>query len=112
MPSLIDKAGEQGLPVGSALNNTAVLQKDFITATIVNEGLGGGFSFQLLWLPIQASVHYQFYTLVQEEQKAKYSQTCKRRMEKALYGLTDLTAATIHLAQNTATLSGDGNTIY
>src|ERR1700724_3118299 len=43
MPSLLDKAGEQGLLGASIPENLGGLGKDFITSTMVNEGLGGGF---------------------------------------------------------------------
>jgi len=47
MPSLIQKAGEQGLLGVAVPEEYGGLGKDFITATLVNEGLGGGFSFSV-----------------------------------------------------------------
>ena len=41
MPSLIEKAGEQGLLGASIPESLGGLGKDFITSTLVNEGLGG-----------------------------------------------------------------------
>ena len=47
MPSLMDKAGEQGL-LGTAIpEEFGGLGKDFVTSTLVNEGLGGGYSFSV-----------------------------------------------------------------
>ncbi len=47
MPSLIDKAGQMGL-LGTAIPEIlGGLGKDFITSTLVNEGLGGGYSFSV-----------------------------------------------------------------
>src|SRR6202048_1220597 len=47
MPSLMDKAGEQGL-LGTAIpEEYGGLGKDFVTSTLLNEGLGGGFSFSV-----------------------------------------------------------------
>ena len=47
MPSLVVKAGEQGLLGASIPEAFGGLGKDFITSTLVNEGLGGGFSFSV-----------------------------------------------------------------
>ncbi len=47
MPSLLQKAGEQGLLGTSIPESLGGLGKDFITSTLVNEGLGGGFSFSV-----------------------------------------------------------------
>ena len=72
MPSLLDKAGEQGL-MGSAIpEELGGLGKDFITSTLVNEGLGGGFSFS-----VAVAAHTGIGTLPilyfgTEEQKKKY----------------------------------------
>ena len=45
MKSLLQKAGEQGLLAAAFPEEYGGLGKDFITSTLVNEGLGGGFSF-------------------------------------------------------------------
>src|ERR1700704_2993823 len=47
MPSLMVKAGEQGLLGTSVPEDLGGLGKDFITSTLVNEALGGGFSFSV-----------------------------------------------------------------
>jgi alkylation response protein AidB-like acyl-CoA dehydrogenase len=47
MPALMEKAGEQGLLSTSFPEEYGGLGKDFITSTVVNEGLGGGYSFSV-----------------------------------------------------------------
>ena len=48
MPSLMVKAGEQGFTRRSIPENLGGLGKDFVTAPpLVNEGLGGGYSFSV-----------------------------------------------------------------
>ena len=47
MPTLLEKAGAQGLLGTSIPEEYGGLGKDFITSTLVNEGLGGGFSFSV-----------------------------------------------------------------
>jgi alkylation response protein AidB-like acyl-CoA dehydrogenase len=58
MPSLVQKAGEQGLLGASIPEEYGGLGKDFITSTLVNEGLGGGFSFSVA----VACTHRYWYT--------------------------------------------------
>ena len=47
MPSLLDKAGEQGLLGAAFPEEYGGLGKDFITATLINEALGAGHSFSV-----------------------------------------------------------------
>src|SRR5688500_12325110 len=72
MPSLMVKAGEQGLLGASIPEELGGLGKDFVTSTLVSEGLGGGYSFS-----VAMSAHAGIGTLPilyfgTEEQKKKY----------------------------------------
>ena len=69
MPSLMIKAGEQGLLGASIPEEFGGLGKDFITSTLVNEGLGGGFSFSVAGLHTRVSAHCLFYILVQTNKR-------------------------------------------
>jgi len=109
MPSLIDKAGEQGLLGASIPESLGGLGKDFITATLVNEGLGGGFSFS-----VALSAHTGIGTLPilyfgTEAQKAKYIPKLATGEWKGSYGLTEPNSGSDALsAKTTAILSKDG----
>ncbi|KYP16416.1 acyl-CoA dehydrogenase family protein [Flavihumibacter sp. CACIAM 22H1] len=110
MPSLVDKAGEQGLLGSSIPEEFGGLGKDFITATLVNEGLGGGFSFS-----VAVAAHTGIGTLPilyfgTPEQKAKYIPRLASGEWKGAYGLTEPNSGSDALgAKTTAKLSEDGN---
>src|SRR4030095_1754987 len=109
MPSLIDKAGEQGLLGASIPEKLGGLGKDFITSTLVNEGLGGGFSFS-----VALAAHTGIGTLPilyfgTEAQKEKYIPKLATGEWKGSYGLTEPNSGSDALsAKTTATLSKDG----
>jgi alkylation response protein AidB-like acyl-CoA dehydrogenase len=109
MPSLMDKAGEQGLLGASIPEDLGGLGKDFITSTLVNEGLGGGFSFS-----VAVAAHTGIGTLPilyfgTEEQKKKYIPKLASGEWKGSYGLTEPNSGSDALgAKSTAVLSADG----
>jgi len=109
MPSLIQKAGEQGLLGAAVPEEYGGLGKDFITATLVNEGLGGGFSFS-----VGVSAHTGIGTLPilyfgTPEQKQKYIPKLASGEWKGSYGLTEPNSGSDALgAKTTAKLSADG----
>lgn len=109
MPSLMDKAGEQGLLGASIPEEFGGLGKDFITSTIVNEGLGGGHSFS-----VAIAAHTGIGTLPilyfgTTEQKAKYIPKLASGEWKGAYGLTEPNSGSDALsAKTTAKLSADG----
>lgn len=109
MPSLIQKAGEQGLLGAAVPEEYGGLGKDFITATLVNEGLGGGFSFS-----VGVSAHTGIGTLPilyfgTPEQKKKYVTKLASGEWKGSYGLTEPNSGSDALgAKTTASLTSDG----
>jgi alkylation response protein AidB-like acyl-CoA dehydrogenase len=109
MPSLMDKAGEQGLLGTSVPEDLGGLGKDFITGTIVNEGLGGGHSFS-----VAIAAHTGIGTLPilyfgTPEQKTKYVVKLGTGEWKGAYGLTEPNSGSDALsAKTTAKLSDDG----
>ena len=109
MPSLVEKAGEQGL-LGTAVPEAlGGLGKDFITSTLVNEGLGGGFSFS-----VAIAAHTGIGTLPilyfgTAAQKEKYVTRLASGEWKGSYGLTEPGSGSDALgAKTTAKLSTDG----
>lgn len=109
MPALMVKAGEQGLLGSSIPEDLGGLGKDFITSTIINEGLGGGFSFS-----VAIAAHTGIGTLPilyfgTPEQKQKYIPKLASGEWKGAYGLTEPNSGSDALgAKTTATLSADG----
>ena len=109
MPSLLVKAGEQGLLGAAVPEDLGGLGKDFITATLVNENLGGGFSFS-----VAVSAHTGIGTLPilyfgTPEQKKKYIPKLASGEWKGSYGLTEPNSGSDALgAKTTAKLSADG----
>lgn len=109
MPSLMDKAGEQGLLGTSIPEEYGGLGKDFITSTLVNEGLGGGYSFS-----VAIAAHTGIGTLPilyfgTPEQKTKYIPKLASGEWKGAYGLTEPNSGSDALgAKSNARLSADG----
>lgn len=109
MPSLMKKAGEQGLLGASVPEELDGMGKDFVTSTLVSEGLGGGYSFS-----VAMSAHAGIGTLPilyfgTDEQKKKYIPKLATGEYKGSYGLTEPGSGSDALgAKTTATLSADG----
>lgn len=109
MPSLLDKAGKQGLLGTSIPEEYGGLGKDFVTSTLVNEGLGSGFSFS-----VALAAHTGIGTLPilyfgTDAQKQKYIPKLTTGEWKGSYGLTEPNSGSDALsAKTTAKLSDDG----
>ena len=109
MPSLLEKAGELGLLGVSLPEEFGGLGKDFITSTLVSEGLGGGFSFS-----VAVSAHTGIGTLPilyfgTPAQKQKYIPKLASGEWKGSYGLTEPNSGSDALgAKTTATLNKEG----
>ncbi len=109
MPSLMEKAGAQGLLGVSIPESMGGLGKDFITATLVNEALGGGFSFS-----VALAAHTGIGTLPilyfgTKAQQEKYIPKLASGEWKGSYGLTEPNSGSDALsAKTSATLSADG----
>lgn len=109
MPSMMVKAGEQGLLGASVPEELGGLGKDFVTSTLVNEGLGGGYSFS-----VAIAAHTGIGTLPilyfgTEAQKQQYIPKLASGEWKGAYGLTEPNSGSDALgAKTTAVLSADG----
>ena len=109
MQSLMDKAGEQGLLATSFPEMYGGLGKDFITATLVNEGLGAGHSFSVAIAAHTGIGSLPILYFGTEEQKQQYIPKLGSGEFKGAYGLTEPNSGSDALsAKTTATLSADG----
>ncbi len=109
MPSLLEKAGDQGLLSTSFPEQYGGLGKDFITSTLVNEGLGGGYSFSVAVAAHTGIGSLPILYFGTEAQKEKYIPKLATGEWKGAYGLTEPNSGSDALgAKTTAKLSEDG----
>jgi len=109
MPSLVEKAGEQGLLATSFPEQYGGLGKDFITSTLVNEALGGGHSFSVAVAAHNGIGSLPILYFGTEAQKEKYIPKLASGEWKGAYGLTEPNSGSDALsAKTTARLSEDG----
>ncbi len=109
MQSLFHKAGEQGLLATPFPIEYGGLGKDFITSTIINEGIGGGHSFSVAIAAHTGIGSLPILYFGTDAQKQKYiPKLCSGEWTGA-YGLTEPGSGSDALgAKTTATLSNDG----
>ncbi len=109
MQSLLEKAGSLGL-LGAAFPEAyGGLGKDFVTATLVNECLGGGHSFAVAMAAHNGIGSLPILYFGTEEQKQKYIPKLATGEMKGAYALTEPGSGSDALAaKTTATLSEDG----
>lgn len=109
MPELLDKAGELGLLGAAFPEQYGGLGKDFITATLVNECLGGGHSFAVAMAAHNGIGSLPILYFGTDEQKEKYIPKLATGEMKGAYALTEPGSGSDALAaKTTATLSEDG----
>ena len=109
MQSTLDKAGEQGMLGISIPEEYGGLGKDFVTATIVNESVGGGFSFAVAYAAHTGIGTLPILYFGTEEQKQKYVTRLATGEYKGAYALTEPNSGSDALgAKTTAKLSDDG----
>lgn len=109
MPSLLEKAGEQGLLGASFPEEYGGLGKDFVTATIINEGLGAGHSFSVAMAAHTGIGSLPILYFGTEAQKQKYIPKLATGEMKGAYALTEPDSGSDALgARTTAKLTEDG----
>lgn len=109
MPTLLDKAGALGLLGAAFPEDLGGLGKDFVTATLVNECLGGGHSFAVAMAAHNGIGSLPILYFGTAEQKQKYIPKLATGEMKGAYALTEPGSGSDALgAKTTATLSADG----
>ena len=107
MQELLEKAGGLGLLGAAFPEQYGGLGKDFITATLINECLGGGHSFSVAMAAHNGSLPILYFGT--EEQKNKYIPKLATGEMKGAYALTEPGSGSDALgARTTAKLTEDG----
>lgn len=109
MESVFEKAGELGLLSASIPEEYGGLGKDFVTSTIINEGLGAGHSFSVAIAAHTGIGSLPILYFGTEEQKQKYLPKLSSGEYKGAYGLTEPGSGSDALgAKTSAVLAEDG----
>lgn len=110
MPQLLNKAGELGLLGAAFPEQYGGLGKDFVTATLVNECLGGGHSFAVAMAAHNGIGSLPILYFGTEAQKSKYIPLLATGQMKGAYALTEPGSGSDALAaKTTATPTPDGS---
>lgn len=110
MVSLLEKAGAQGLLGIAFPEKYGGLDKDFITATLVNESLGGGHSFAVAMAAHTGIGSLPLFFFGTDAQKDKYLPRLASGELKAAYALSEPNAGSDALSVRTrAALTEDGS---
>lgn len=110
MPELLDKAGALGLLGAAFPEQYGGLGKDFVTATLVNECLGGGHSFAVAMAAHNGIGSLPILYFGTDAQKEKYIPKLATGEMKGAYALTEPGSGSDALAaRTTARLTEDGN---
>ncbi|PUZ28162.1 acyl-CoA dehydrogenase [Chitinophaga parva] len=109
MPSLLEKAGEQGLLGAAFPEEYNGLGKDFVTATLINEALGAGHSFSVAMAAHTGIGSLPILYFGTAAQKQKYIPKLATGEMKGAYALTEPGSGSDALAaKSNAKLSDDG----
>ncbi len=109
MVSLLDKAGALGLLGASFPEKYGGLGENFVTATLINESLGGGHSFAVAMAAHNGIGSLPILYFGTEEQKQKYIPKLVTGELKGAYALTEPNSGSDALsAKTTAKLTEDG----
>lgn len=110
MVSLLDKAGELGLLGATFPEKYGGMGENFVTATLINEELGGGHSFAVAVAAHSGIGSLPILYFGTEEQKQKYIPKLASGEMKGAYALTEPNSGSDALsAKTTAKLTEDGN---
>lgn len=109
MEDLLEKSGEQGLLGAAFPEEYNGLDKDFITATLINEGLGAGHSYSVAMAAHTGIGSLPLLYFGTKEQKEKWLPRLATGELKASYALSEADSGSDALsARTSATLSKDG----
>src|SRR5579872_4176334 len=112
MQSLLDKAGELGLLGAAFPEQYGGLGKDFVTATLVNECLGGGHSFAVAMAAHNGIGSLPILYFGTEAQKQKYIPKLASGEMKGAYALTEPGSGSDALAARTTAMPGADGKSY